>query len=504
MGGKYINKLQAKLYMEYRKNNSLTQKAASAKVGISVRSGRTIEKNKHHSFFSKKPRTYKTRTSPLDDIWEKTLEPMLIANPSLKPKTLFLYLQRNHHDTDGNPIYTESIERTLQRRVAKWQAINGKDKEVMFPQQHIPGEQGLSDFTQLNNIRITIQGKEFKHIFYHFRLVYSKWSYLKVIQSGESFQALSEGLQEALFYLGGAPAEHRTDSLSAAFKNLSVETHKDLTTKYEELCAYYNMKPTRNNKGKKHENGSVESSHGHLKNRIAQELILRNSNDFNSIEEYESWIHKIVVSSNKRNTVNFEIEKSALQLLPVNKTTDYETKSIKVSNSSIIIIKNIRYSVPSSFSGHTLTMHIYQRKILAYLGTTFVFELSRRYPSECKSFYVIDYKHIVHAMIKKPGAFRHCMYRDDILPNEDYRCIWNHIDQKEDPIVAAKIMLRVLKLAANNNCEAELSLYILNLIKKNKTIEIEEIESLFDNSNPSLPKVACKQHEINSYDFLIN
>jgi hypothetical protein len=502
MGGKYINKTQAELYMKYRKQSHLTQEAASAKAGFSVRSGRIIEQNKHHSAQPRMPRSYKTRTSKIDEVWDSVLEPMLQASPDLQAKTLFLYLQRMYTDSDGYPVYSGSIERTLQRRVAKWQALNGKDKEVMFPQVHIPGQQGLSDFSHFTNAKITIQKQNFKHMFYHFRLVYSKWSYLKVIQSGESMQALSEGLQEALFCLGGAPIEHRTDSLSAAFKNLSSDAQKDLTSRYTDLCAYYNMCPTRNNKGKSHENGSVESSHGHLKNRIRQELILRGSNDFDSIEQYEEWVHKIVVSSNKRNAVDFKTEISALQSLPINKTVDYEVKSIKVNGSSIIVIRGMHYSVPSTFSGHTLTLHIYQSKLQAYLGSTFVFELSRKYFTEHKSMYVIDYRHIVKAMLRKPGAFRNCLYRDEIFPNSNYEVIWQHLDKSEHKNVAPKIMLRLLKIAADNNCETELSLHVTKLVKDEGSFDIGSIESCFNRYNNNLPEIICEQHSINCYDFL--
>jgi sugar-specific transcriptional regulator TrmB len=411
-------------------------------------------------------------------------------------------LQRKYLSTEGKPIYRDSIERTLQRRVAKWKAINGKPKTVMFPQEHIPGQQGLSDFTRFDEVNITIQGELFKHMFYHFRLVYSKWSYLKVIQSGETMQALSEGLQEALFALGGVPQEHRTDSLSAAFKNLSIKTKKDLTNKYEELCCYYNMVPTRNNKGQKHENGSVESSHRHIKNRIAQELILRGSNDFSSISEYERWIHDIVKSSNSRNCKNFQAEQLALQSLPKYKTNDYEIKSTKVSNLAIIIVKGMRYSVLSSLSGHCIILHIYQNEIKIFLGCTFVYSFVREYFSNRKSYYVINYKHIIHSLIKKPAAFRKCCYRDEILPNEDYRKIWFYLDKTEAAKVAPKIMLRLLKLAADYDCESDLGIYITNLIINKSPILIEDIEKKFNKNNHQIPQVNTKQHDITEYEFL--
>ena len=117
-----------------------------------------------------------------------------------------------------------------------------------------------------------------------------------------------KGLQEALYEIGGSPKEHRTDSLSAAYKNDRHISNDDLTDSYKELCTYYNMLPTRNNKGVSHENGSVESSHGHLKNRIRQELLLRGSNNFDTLAEYEQWIYLIVQNSNKRNSKEFKIE----------------------------------------------------------------------------------------------------------------------------------------------------------------------------------------------------
>jgi hypothetical protein len=489
--------------MKLRQEKCLTQESAAANLGISVRSARDIEKNKHYTARPNKSRAYKTRKSPIDEVWSSELEPMLSKNPSLQPKTLLIYLQRTHLDTEGEPIYSNSVGRTLQRKVAKWLALNGNSKEVMFPQSHIPGEQSLSDFTNFG-IKVTIQGILFKHMFYHFRLVYSKWSYLKVIQGGESMQSLSEGLQEALFTLGGVTKEHRTDSLSAAFKNIAIETQKDLTAKYEELCFYYGMTPTRNNKGQKHENGSVESSHGHIKNRISQELILRSSNDFNSVAEYERWIHDIVKSSNKRNCKDFQTEYLALQTLPRYKTNDYEIKSVKVSNLAIIILKGMRYSMPSNLSGHTVTAHIYQNEIKIFLGCSFVFCFARKYFNEHKGLYVIDYRHVIHSLIKKPAAFRNCRYRDEILPTEDYKQIWSYLDQKEHKKIAPKIMLRLLKLAADYNCEQALGAHVISLIAAKSAVIIEDIENRFNTSNPKLPKVISEQHNIAEYAFFNN
>jgi hypothetical protein len=122
----------------------------------------------------------------------------------------------------------------------------------------------LSDFTHFKQATITIGGQPFDHLLYHYRLAYSGWQYVQIVQGGESFVALAQGLQQALVRCGGSPKYHRTDSLSAAYRNRKHQAQEDLTQRYEELCSHYRMQPTRNNRGQSHENGSIESPHGHF------------------------------------------------------------------------------------------------------------------------------------------------------------------------------------------------------------------------------------------------
>jgi hypothetical protein len=91
--------------------------------------------------------------------------------------TLFTHLQQQYPGKYGH-----SILRTLQRRVNQWRATQGPPQEVMFPQEHQPGEMGLSDFTQLKQVEITIAGQPFAHRLYHYRLAYSGWQYVQVVQ----------------------------------------------------------------------------------------------------------------------------------------------------------------------------------------------------------------------------------------------------------------------------------------------------------------------------------
>jgi len=149
-----------------------------------------------------------------------------------------------------------------------WRAAHGREQEVIFRQEHPPGRLGLSDFTDLTDAGVSIAGVALAHRLYHFRLAYSGFEHAHIVLGGESFVALAEGLQDALWALGGVPAQHGSDSLSAAFRNLDRDAEADLTRRYEDLCAHYGMTPTRNNAGIAHENGTIESAHGHLKKAI--------------------------------------------------------------------------------------------------------------------------------------------------------------------------------------------------------------------------------------------
>ena len=207
----------------------LTQLESSAMAEISERTGQRIDSGHHRTnrgTVVELPRSQ----DPLAAVWTSELEPMLRREPRLKPMTLFEYLKEQY------PGKYDKVLRTLQRRVREWKALHGPEPEVMFMLRHELGVIGLSDFTKLKGMEITINGVVFEHLIYHYRLSYSgclgrhslapqsdagsyRWQYAQIVQGGESFVALSEGLQNALAASGGAPKEHRTDSLSAAYRN---------------------------------------------------------------------------------------------------------------------------------------------------------------------------------------------------------------------------------------------------------------------------------------------
>jgi hypothetical protein len=145
--------------------------------------------------------------------WDTDIVPILKAAPGIRVIGVLDELRRRRPDLNPN------IRRTLERRINTWRALNGPEKDVIFRQEHEPGRLGLSDFTDASALGITISGQALEHRLYHFRLVFLGFEHASVVLGGESFVALAEGLQNALWALGGVPKEHRSDSLSAALRN---------------------------------------------------------------------------------------------------------------------------------------------------------------------------------------------------------------------------------------------------------------------------------------------
>ena len=493
-----IHLYQKRAYMRARELG-LTQADSSWVAEISERTGQRIEAGNHRSNRGEVREPSPSR-DPLADVWRQELEPMLRQEPRLKPTTLFEYLQEKYPDR-----YPQVL-RTLQRRVRSWKAVHGPAQTVMFELRHEPGVMGLSDFTKVKKIDVTIKGEPFDYLLYHYRLAYSGWQYAQIICGGESFVSLSEGLQNALSASGGAPKEHRTDSLSAAYRNLGGHRKSELTRLYDDLCDHYRMVPTRNNKGIAHENGSVESPHGHLKNRIRQAIYLRGSADFESVADYQAVVDKAVAGLNRQCQSKFEAEQAVLQALPKRRVADYEVLTAKVSCHSTIEVRCVLYSVPSRLIGHRVEIHLYHDRLVGYFARKQVFEVPRlRVKGRSKRrARCIDYRHVVAGLRKKPRAFLFCKWQQDLLPTVEFKALWAQIKQQFERDMAAVLMVEALYIAAVGDQEQAVADYLTSALEAGN-LTLSRLQRQFTPSATAVvPELTTQQHSLASYDQLLN
>jgi hypothetical protein len=287
-----------------------------------------------------------------------------------------------------------------------------------------------------------------------------------------------------------------------------VEAQKDLTERYEALCRHYGMAATRNNRGVSHENGAVESPHGHIKRRIAQALLLRASADCASIEDYRQWLDALVGRFNRRCSEALALEREKLLALPVRRTVDYSEQVVSVTTTSTIEVKRVRYSVPARLIGERLRLHIFDDRIEGFLGATRAVTLPRVYAVNHERARCIDYRHLIAPLVRKPQAFRYSQLREDLLPNATYRAVWQYLDSHLEARAACKRIVAILALAARAECEQTLGEYLIEQIAAGNIPSLHELEQRFDpagNAGAGLDDhgLCGVQHPLSLYDELL-
>jgi hypothetical protein len=484
-----------RLYMKLRQTYPTA--VAAAKASISTATAYRIEKDPRLPSQKRAPRG-RRRPDPLKDVFEAEIVPMLKASPGIRPVAIFEEMMRRHPDLGS------SIRRTLERRIRSWRAVHGAEQEVIFRQVHEPGRLGLSDFTDMAGLAITIAGVRLDHRLYHFRLAYSGFEHAHVVLGGESFVALAEGLQNALWLLGGVPHEHRSDSLSAAFRNLDRNARKDLTCRYEELCVHYGMTPSRNNAGMAHENGAIEGPHGHLKRAIEDALLMRGSRDFGELVAYRRFIDEIVSRRNARNTKRIDVERAELKQLPNRRSCDFEEVSVRVTSSGGFALRKVFYTVPSRLIGHRLRVRLYDDRLELFIGGTALMTLprGRAHPSG-KHGQVVNYRHVIHSLRRKPMALLNLVYRDQLFPRQAYRQTFDALVQAVPERQACKTMVELLAIAHERNCEAELANQLAASLQAGQLPDMAQVRQRFAPDPGRLPEVVVRLARLEAYDTLL-
>jgi len=500
MPGRHINDRQMRVFMTLRITH--TQQISAAKTGISIASARRIDRDPQAARASREPRDYRTRVDPLASIWDEDIVPLLLASSALRPVTIYNELRRRFPDQIG-----DALRRTIERRIRAWRAIHGAERPVIFPQIQIPGRMGLSDFTDANGLGVTISGVALPHRLYHFAMAYSGFEHAEVILGGESYVALASGLAAALAGLGGIPLEHRSDSLSAAFRNLAVPDAKDITRRYAALVEHYGMVATRNNRGVAHENGAIESRNGHLKRRLEQAIELRGHSDFDTLEQYRGFVAGVVGDHNRRHRKMIDIEQPFLKPLPKALPVVWEDATVRVTSTSGFTLRCIFYTVPSKLIGHTLRLRIHDDHIDVYLSGSFLFTLKRgRRPAKGSgrsSAHIVDYHHVITSLRAKPGALANLSYLEALWPQPAYKRAWEALSAVQSVREASRTMVGLLALAHDRAVEGELAHALLAVLESGELPDLAILRTQFTPAAASAPIVTVQIPSLSVYDGLL-
>ncbi|MGD9486674.1 MAG: IS21 family transposase [Calditrichaceae bacterium] len=465
-----------------------TVAVAAAKAGMDEKTARKYLRLGKLPCDVKTEHGWRTREDAFADVWPEIKE-KLETNSGLEAKTIFDYLQRSYPGK-----FCDGQLRTLQRRIKIWRVQEGPPKEVFFPQLHKAGELCQSDFTCMNSLGITICGAPFNHLVFHFVLTYSNWEAGSICFS-ESFESLSDGLQSALWKLGGVPRSHRTDRMSAAVPNNHKEKRRHFTRRYEALMRHYKLDAHKIQTAKPNENGDIEQRHYRFKKALDQALLLRSSRDFDNRKEYTTFLEKLFSQLNAGRWERLNEELKQLRRLPDTRYDSCKRFPLKVGPSSTIRIAHNVYSVDSRLIGETVRIRLYAEYLEVWYGQRCMEKIPRLRGEEKHH---IQYRHIIDWLVRKPGAFANYRYHRDLFPSHCFRMAYDSLKRNN------KEYLKILHLAAKES-ETKVDQALALLIHENRPVSFERVSELIHHNQEYAIKEAVEVDtvDIRIYDRLL-
>ena len=438
--------------------------AAADKAGMSCQTARKYCRLGKVPSEVRADHDWRTRPDPFAEVWPWVAR-QLSVNPGLEAKTLLEALQRAHPGR-----FAEGQLRTLQRQIKRWRGLEGPGKEVFFAQVHHPGRLAASDFSHMTKLGVTIGGRSFEHLIYHFVLTYSNWETFTICYS-ESFESLSEGLQNALWELGGVPQRHRTDCLSAAVANTS--NLEEFTRRYQCLLEHYGLQAEKTNPNSGNENGDVEQRHHRFKRAVDQALMLRGGRDFADVQAYEKFLRALAEQLNRGRRSRFAEELNVLHGLPPARLEALKRLEARVDCGSLIHVDRNAYSVSSRLIGQRVEVRLYVGHLEVWYGQKKVEELSRL---RGRNRHRVNYRHVIDWLVRKPGAFAAYRYQADLFPSSLFRVAYDQL-KSQYPGSADKQYLKILELAAREN-EALVENAIGRLVELDRAMSFEAVEAV--------------------------
>lgn len=432
-----------RLMSEYRKTGKIINSAL--KADVHRHTARKYVKSGQGPAELQAKHTWRTRPDPLEKIWSEVTR-MLQGAPELESKTLF-----EHFVARPDSGLQPSHLRTFFRRVRHWRATQGPEQEVFFAQERPPGQLMELDWTYAKELQVSIQGQRLDHLFCQCVLPYSNWQWATRCIS-ESFLSLVSGLQAALAQLGKCPVHLGTDNTSAATHEIEPMPGREraYNSDYLELCTHYDLSPVTINRSCPHEHGDVESQNGHLKRRLEQRLLLRGSRDFDSLEQYDAFVEGLLRAANATRQERLAEELAVMKPLPAGRLAEYREYEPVVSSQSLIRVNKHTYSVPSRLIGHSLRVEQHEAQLKVYLGREFLFCLPRLRGDRGA---LVDFRHVLGGLLRKPGAFAHYRHREALYPTTVFRGAYDRLVSDYGERAGVIEYLQVLKVAAEQSVE---------------------------------------------------
>jgi hypothetical protein len=177
------------------------------------------------------------------------------------------------------------------------------------------------------------------------------------------------------------------------------------------------------------QNGDIEAMHYHLKRRLKQKMLLRGSRDFESEEAYAAFVAALCRELNRKRGAKVIEELKLLRPLPSGRFPDTLELTVPVSTFSTVRVKKCAYSVPARLIGVDVQAYVSEKAVvIRHLG-----EEVARHARPTGKRHQVNYRHVIKSLVRKPGAFARCQYREDLFPQPVFRQAYERLKHHDEP-----------------------------------------------------------------------
>jgi hypothetical protein len=251
---------------------------------------------------------------------------------------------------------------------------------------------------------------------------------------------------------------------------------------------------------KANQNGDVEQSHHRFKTAVDQSLLLRGSRDFVDRAAYQQFLGELFAQPNKGRTERFAEERPRLSELPARRIDAWHRRQVRVTQGSTIQVRTNTYSVPSRLIGERVDVHVMAEHLEVWHGAVLVERMPRL---RGRHKHLINYRHLIDWLVRKPGAFAAYRYRDALFPTSRFRRVYDAL-LEHGPARASTDYVRILELAAKES-EAGVDVVLARLLEGNGPITPTVVEEQLrhDLGLPPAMEVVVATVDLSSYDRLL-
>ena len=233
--------------------------------------------------------------------------------------------------------------------------------------------------------------------------------------------------------------------------------------------------------------------------RLAQALLRRGGRDFESEDEYESWLHETLNRANQNRQTKLEEELRVMARLKVERLSEYKEFDLKVSAGATVRVLFNTYSVPSRLKTHTVKVRVYERTVEVWHGDKRQLVTERL---RGRHGHRINYRHVIWSMVRKPGAFARYRYREELFPSPVFRQAHDAIVGDSPNLKGDLEYLRILHLAAST-MESEVEAALGCLFESGEDITAAAVKELVAPGDAAVPELAERVPDLQHYDELL-